>query len=617
MEQQENVVVKTRKKKRWSIIAVICVVVLIFSVVFLIKKPKEEKKTYSYIRTTTLKKGSLEDSISTTGTVESAQKSNVTTDMNYTISTVNVAVGDTVKKGDVICTLDTTDLEKQIDREKENLSKTKESAQSSYDMAKESYDKAKENVSEASEKMTKKMEEKVAAYDPYQIAANAIQAYQSDYDSALSDYEKAGAKYVAQLKKYNNAVSKYKKDKITVDKLITVAKRYMESVQNYYGGLAIGNYNISDSDSGQGNENSFGGSSLISVTETAEMICDAVVSQVSTLTGKTISYGTGNNTLSKLSKKAADLRDAKLKCNYDSLAMAYETAEANYEAAKETFAQREESLSQAENQLEQAKEQLSEASSSETLEELQSQLEECELKANQDGTVTSLNATVGSVVNTMNEVATISSLDNLKISVTIAEADINQAEIGMSCYITSDASDETLNGTLTQLNPVANDSGSFNAEVRVDSVTDKLHIGMNASVEIIVSSTDNVYQVPIDAVDTDDSGDFIYKKTGGEGVDMTFEKVYVTTGEKNDYYIEVYADELQEGDVIRSTADLTAGIESREKSTEFAFPGGNQIPSGDFMDGMPPNGERPSGGFDAGERPSGGDKQNFPGGGVN
>ena len=82
---------------------------------------------------------------------------------------------------------------------------------------------------------------------------------------------------------------------------------------------------------------------------------------------------------------------------------------------------------------------------------------------------------------------------------------------------------------------------------------------MNASVEIVQSVADDVYVVPLDAVDEDENGTFVYRQTGGEGVDATFEKLYVTTGQSNDYYVEIRGDELQEGMVIRSSADLTRG----------------------------------------------------------
>ena len=44
---------------------------------------------------------------------------------------------------------------------------------------------------------------------------------------------------------------------------------------------------------------------------------------------------------------------------------------------------------------------------------------------------------------------------------------------------------------------------------------------------------------------------------------MTFEQVAVTDGRApTTYYVEITGSDLNEGDVIRATADLTQGIES-------------------------------------------------------
>ena len=44
-------------------------------------------------------------------------------------------------------------------------------------------------------------------------------------------------------------------------------------------------------------------------------------------------------------------------------------------------------------------------------------------------------------------------------------------------------------------------------------------------------------------------------KTGGSGVQAAFEAVSVTTGEENDYYIEISGDGLEEGMEVRSSAN--------------------------------------------------------------
>ena len=103
--------------------------------------------------------------------------------------------------------------------------------------------------------------------------------------------------------------------------------------------------------------------------------------------------------------------------------------------------------------------------------------------------------------------------------------------------------------------------------------------------------------------DDDGNGDYVYRKTGGEGVDLTFEKVYVTTGEKNDYYIEISSANLSEGDVIRASSDLTQGLETSETtSSDMGFMmgggmGGMQMTETTGGGNMPQGGGAPEGNY--------------------
>lgn len=596
----------TKKKKIFvSLISIVLVVAIVITCIFL-GKDKSDTAVYSFVRTTTLSKGTLEDSFSSTGTVKSAKTSNVTTSQNYSIKSVLVSVGDEVKEGDVLVTLDTSDLENQIEREKKNLSSSKTQAQASYDSAKASYDKAKSSLSSAKSSLEDAKVKYNSAQNSYNNVKNAVKSYQNAYDSALADYEKAGSDYVKKQSEYNSAISKYSNGKINASSLISSAKSYMSAVQNYSGGCNVGTYSISEDSSSAGSFGQMGqaeaaGSNSVQITQTANEICNGVVSKIMSLTGTTISYSAGSNTLYKLSQRLTALTQAKNSCNYTAIETTYNSIKSTYDTAKQSAEQAENTLEQAKSQYDQAKTQLENAGSSDTLEELENQLSNCNLKAEQDGTVTALNATVGSSASSAmggNAIATISDLNKLIVSVTIAEANINKAKIGMSCYITSDASNETLNGTLTQIDPVAGDSGSFSAEVTVDSPTSDLKVGMNASVEMLVSAKENVFQVPIDAVGNDENGDFVYRHTSGEGTDMEFDKVYVTTGESNDYYVEISSSDLSEGDVIRSSSDLTQGIEdgaknSKDSSTSLfgSMFGGSAGPQGMGGGNMPGGGD--------------------------
>ena len=484
---------------------------------FLPQKGAAQGSTVSFVRTTTLQKTSLENSVSTTGTVESANVSTVTTDLKYTVKSVNVQVGDTVQAGDVICTLDTEDLEKQIERAKESLTDQAEQTQEAYDKALKSYNEAKKDYDDAVTAADDAEDDYYDSWDDLNAAVNQVSALQADYDSKQSQLS-------SMLTEYNGAVSTYGVDS---DEAKAAKDRY-------------------------------------------EQFKEGAAKDAQTA-----------------------LENAQMTTGYQSLVQAKDQAVAAWEQAKTAKEQAEKQLETASESLDTAKKNLDKSGSSDTLEDLQEQLTKCTLTAETSGTVTSLNATVGSICS--DTVATIQDTNALKIAVTIQEYDVPNVSIGMKARITSDATDGEISGTLTQISPTAtaatggqsssSSSGTFSAEVSVDGASSGLLIGMNANVEIVQSTTDNVFVVPYDAVGTEDNGTkYVMVKTGGDGADATFEKVTVTTGAENDYYIEISGDALSEGMEVRSSAsdDSAETVDASNMMGQggFVFSAGGDMPSG-------------------------------------
>lgn len=125
----------------------------------------------------------------------------------------------------------------------------------------------------------------------------------------------------------------------------------------------------------------------------------------------------------------------------------------------------------------------------------------------------------------------------------------------MECVITSDANDKTLSGYVSQLSPVSgtdmNSDGTFSAEITINGTDHGLLIGMNAKAEVIISQKDNIFVVPIDAVGINENGEKVIYVQNGED----FRPLTVETGMETDYYIQIISDKLQEGMVVRSSAD--------------------------------------------------------------
>ena len=89
------------------------------------------------VRTVTLEKNNLRSTVSSTGTIYSANAVNVYSTLGYQVKTINVAVGDYVEAGDVLLELDTAKLESDIEKSKSRLSASQATAYQSITTARQ------------------------------------------------------------------------------------------------------------------------------------------------------------------------------------------------------------------------------------------------------------------------------------------------------------------------------------------------------------------------------------------------------------------------------------------------------------------------------------------------
>ena len=496
-----------KRHKKLTIFLVIVLVVALVLVNVLGKTGKAAADSYQFVRTTVLTKTTLSDTVSVTGTVKSGSSASVTASdsvKTYKVTAVNVAVGDTVRKGDVIATLDTTDVEKQIANAQLQLSDTQTDARKNYTQAVEDQTT---NLATAQENLDKA---------------------QKNYDTlGIDDY-------------YTSMASAANSGKTNREIVTDWYTRYAEEIAGYENTLA--NLNIQ-------------------LTQAQQ---DGDTARADGLKGQIEDYQNRES----IAKAQCSIPELGLQ-GFDAVSQAYNKIEQYREALEQAQQSYQNSATSASRSVDNAETKLEQSQrEDDTLTNLQTALENCTLTATMDGTITALDATVGAVCS--GTVATIQDVDNLTVEVTIPASSVGRLKTGLQCNITSDATDDTVTGTLTRIDPVANDSGSFGATVTVNGRDSGLLVGIPAKVEIVISAKDNVFTVPRDAVGTNDDGStYVLRKTGGEGVDMTFEQVAVTEGDTNDYYVEITGDDLNEGDVIRATADLTQGIESGTSDSDM------------------------------------------------
>ena len=211
--------------------------------------------------------------------------------------------------------------------------------------------------------------------------------------------------------------------------------------------------------------------------------------------------------------------------------------------------------------------------------------------------------TVGTDTNSSETLCTIYDLSYLEMTLNVDELEILSIKEGQTVTITADAiSDRTFTGVVTSVSAAGTTTGgttTYPVTIRIDDTGDLLP-GMNATAEIEVSSAENALTIPNGAVvrgnyvlvtkDSPSAVNAVQDMTAPDG----YVYVKITTGTSDNDSIEVTGG-LQEGDTIAYDADA-AEKQNASDSMEFMVGpgGGSGGPSGGNGG---PGGGGPGGGF--------------------
>ncbi len=120
----------------------------------------------------------LQDSVSATGTVESADSMTVYSTMAYTVQEVLVEVGDRVEQGQLLCRLDGQKLLDQIETQQAGLDASAAASDASITAARDNYEQFKSNLDKGLNSTIISAENAVTnAYNNYQTAQNNYDRY--------------------------------------------------------------------------------------------------------------------------------------------------------------------------------------------------------------------------------------------------------------------------------------------------------------------------------------------------------------------------------------------------------------------------------------------------------
>ena len=182
----------------------------------------------------------------------------------------------------------------------------------------------------------------------------------------------------------------------------------------------------------------------------------------------------------------------------------------------------------------------------------------------------------------MQNLCTIYDMSYLEMKLNVDELKIRSLEVGQEVDITADAvPGETYKGVISSIlvaGTTANGSTSYPVTVRIDDMGELLP-GMNATAKITTASVKNVLALPNAALvrgsyvlvtkDSPSAANADPSMTAPEG----YVYVKVTTGTSDDDYIAVISG-LQEGDTVAYTASSTASVSADGQMEEMMVVGG-------------------------------------------
>lgn len=514
--------VPKKKKKVWLIVLVIAAIVIVLIGSAVKNMTSQIETAANMVEVEPVEKRDLSDSVSLKGTIAGQSKTNVMSLAAAEITAVNVQVGDIVKEGDPLVTLDQNDIEKQIAELKTNINNANAIAANDAVQKQESLNQAKQDQTTTLAKATDSVNKAQASYDELvkkrddcqtklnnkknelNTAGNARDTAKNELDTAKKGYQDAQAEASADptnadlLKKANDASSVY------------------EQKQELYTSLCT-------------------------------------------------NYETINGDIKSL--------QAELDAYPDQLKSAEEavnTAKSSYSDA-ETSTNR--SVSTAQNTVDMQKYQTSTTRElKDQLEQLQKQLADCTLSAPIGGVVTAVNVSVGDKNTAGTTMITIEDTSSLKVIVNVEEADILKIQEGMPATVSTDATgDEEIKGTVTRVVRVKNQStntngtdtntsSGYSAEITIDNT--ELLVGMSAKAKIVIKDRGTQLAVPYDLIRQDDNGDsYVLVAEANEDGTATAVRKNIKVGEEVDYYTEVTGGDLKEGDqlIYDNTFSVTEG----------------------------------------------------------
>ncbi len=175
------------------------------------------------------------------------------------------------------------------------------------------------------------------------------------------------------------------------------------------------------------------------------------------------------------------------------------------------------------------------------------------------GIVTECSAVSGAGVSGGMQLLTLESSENLKISFLASKSDVEKLELGQQADVV--ISGKSYRGEVSKINRMAekNETGTpmVGVELHLLEVDDDIILGMDAKVTVYTQKAEGALLIPVEAINADKNGDFLYVVENGVAVRRA-----IVCGISTDTYTEVLEGISEDDAIIVSsyTASLEEGM---------------------------------------------------------
>lgn len=579
-----------------SLIAV-AIIAVFSSVVYSRQKPKEVLEPP---QTISLEKQNLQNVISVTGTLESAEKRIITSELTgQKALKIHVKAGDAVKEGDIIASLDPAPIEDKLKVLRESVNtfyqKTaieKELAARNLEATVEtsSIEKARiqDAINSANNTLEKTKEESAQAKALLEQEKSSLSGRENTLHNARKERENAGQHMKDTMSRLTDAKALFELkqgEKPPLEETasqketeLKEANSAYESAKAIFEGIAPDESQTPEAIEAAREEMENQKTRL----ESVQAEYDTIGSQLSAL----------NNELTALSESVVNLENAykQAEADYQQKSEAADSSETALSASKEAAAAKESAYKQSDAAVAAAANDYKKTlqsdeditrNSEKSIADLQDnlkgihiteagsnlqekmdikkyerQLEDCIIKAPIGGIITSLGIQEGDAYKG-GEIATIQNTGKLVVAASIDQFDIAKIRNGMSSEIQAvSAEDEKIKGKVSFISPIpksqpvtagtnenSSSSTDYPIEITIPASNHLLRLGMKAKTNIIVAEAKNVYAVPYNCIITDEQGNSII-----EVLENDISRIIkIEKGLETDYFVEIKSKELKKG----------------------------------------------------------------------